>query len=524
MINQKIYAESLADELLISEIIDGSTVPTFVINKEHILVYWNKALEKLSGCLAEDMIGTDQQWKPFRNEKRPIMADVILDQFEAGEIDKYYGEKWCKSRLIEGGYEAEEFFPNLDKWIFFTAAPIKNLEGKIIGAIETFWDTTDKKKAEEELEWRNKKLVELHERYISLFNNDPNPIFIIDAKTLKILDINRRAELYYKYSKKELYLTNFLELGDKNDREILKGLKELSDDQSILFSKKKHYKKGRVSFYVNINVSYVTYRENNLFIASTTDVSEVVEKDIQLIQASKMTTLGLMASGMAHEINQPLNVLQICADLFMKMIKKGKPISIEQLKDIAEDISNNVVRASLIIKHLRDFSRQSDVVRNKVDLNTSIREVFNVLGYQIKSNNIQLILELNYNLPSIMADYNRLEQVFINLVTNAIDAMNEKESISEKKFNKLLTIKTFVGNNNMVVAAVSDTGIGMSKETMDKIFEPFFTTKMVGKGTGLGVSISHGIVEDYEGKINIISELGKGTTFKVTFPAVIESP
>ncbi len=112
-----------------------------------------------------------------------------------------------------------------------------------------------------------------------------------------------------------------------------------------------------------------------------------------------------------------------------------------------------------------------------------------------------------------------MEQVFINLVTNAIDAMEEKEEKDdEKDFEKLLTVKTFA-ENNIVTATVADTGIGMSKDTISKIFEPFFTTKMVGKGTGLGVSISHGIVEDYDGKIDIISEIGKGTTFKVAFPA-----
>ncbi len=519
MTNQRVYEESLADELLISQIIDGSTAPTFVINKEHIVDHWNKALERLTGCLAEEIVGTDRQWKPFRNKKRPIMADIILDQYEAGEIDKYYGKKWRRSRLIEGGYEAEEFFPNLNKWIFFTAAPIKNTEGKIIGAIETLWDTTEKKEAEDQLERKNRRLADLHERYISLFDNDPNPIFIVDAKTLRILDMNRRAEICYNYSKEELHNSLFLKLGDENDEEILKGLKELKDEQSLLFSKKKHYKKGGVPFHVNISVSYATYKKNDVFIASTTDVSEMVEKDIQLIQASKMTTLGLMASGMAHEINQPLNVLQICADFFMKMINKKEKISFEQLKDIAEDISNNVTRAAAIIKHLRDFSRQSDAARNRINLNDPIREVFNVLGYQIKSHNIQLIIELDPALPSVMADHNRLEQVFINLVTNAIDAMDEKESGSKKEFKKLLTVKTFA-ENNIVAATVADTGIGMSKETIGKIFEPFFTTKMVGKGTGLGVSISHGIVEDYDGKIDMTSEIGKGTTFKVTFPAV----
>jgi signal transduction histidine kinase len=121
-----------------------------------------------------------------------------------------------------------------------------------------------------------------------------------------------------------------------------------------------------------------------------------------------------------------------------------------------------------------------------------------------------------------MAEHNRLEQVFINLVTNAIDAMDEKNETSRKKpAGKKLTIKSFA-QNGYVVVKVSDTGIGMSREVMDKIFEPFFTTKKVGKGTGLGISISYGIIKDYDGAIGIESEVNRGTTFTLTFPAISE--
>jgi signal transduction histidine kinase len=119
-----------------------------------------------------------------------------------------------------------------------------------------------------------------------------------------------------------------------------------------------------------------------------------------------------------------------------------------------------------------------------------------------------------------MAEHNRLEQVFINLVTNAIDAMNEKSDQSDNKdVEKRLTIKSYV-ENGQVAVDVSDTGIGMSEEVKNRIFEPFFTTKKIGKGTGLGVSISYGIVKDYEGTIEIETEVGKGTTFKLRFPAL----
>jgi PAS domain-containing protein len=129
-----------------SQIIQGSTIPTFVLNREHKITHWNKALEKLSHCSSDSMVGTSRQWVPFYGQKRPTMADVILDQIPAEEIKKLYGRSWRKSALIQGAYEAEGFFPSLGengKWCWFTAAPIKDHDDTIIGAVETFWDKTE---------------------------------------------------------------------------------------------------------------------------------------------------------------------------------------------------------------------------------------------------------------------------------------------------------------------------------------------------------------------------------------------
>jgi C4-dicarboxylate-specific signal transduction histidine kinase len=245
-----------------------------------------------------------------------------------------------------------------------------------------------------------------------------------------------------------------------------------------------------------------------------------VEKETLLIQAGKMTTLGEMAAGIAHEINQPLNVIQVCADFFLKMLKRGESIKDEDLKTMAMDIVSSVERAAGVIKHVRDFSRQSEVVKSKVNINDPIQDVFKVLGHQLKVHEIQVELDLSQNMPNIMAEHNRLEQVFINLVTNAIDAMDEKSNQGENhSAEKRLTIKSYV-ENGQVAVCVSDTGIGMPEEIKNKIMEPFFTTKKVGKGTGLGVSISYGIVQDYDGSIEIESKVGEGTTFKIIFPAL----
>jgi C4-dicarboxylate-specific signal transduction histidine kinase len=233
-----------------------------------------------------------------------------------------------------------------------------------------------------------------------------------------------------------------------------------------------------------------------------------------------MTTLGVMAAGMAHEINQPLNVIQVCADFFLKMLNRGATIEDEDLRTMANDIVANVDRAAGVIKHVRDFARQSELVHSKVNINDPIKDVFKVFGHQLKVHDIETVLDLDPDIPNIMAEHNRLEQVLINLVSNAIDAMDEKnDQPGSQDSSKRLSIKSFV-ENDQVIVHVKDTGTGMSEEVKHKIFEPFFTTKKVGKGTGLGVSISYGIVKDYSGSIEIDSEIGTGTTFILRVPAV----
>lgn len=679
--SREVELELLENERTQSQIIQGSTIPTFVINKDHIVTHWNKALEKLSGKQAKEVVGSNRQWAPFWQNERPTMADVILDQIDKHEIQKLYGSQWRESQLIEGAYEAEVFFPSVGKtgkWLWFTAAPIKSPDGTIVGAIETLWDKTEDKKAEEDRARHTRELatlcsiytalsapwsidlrieaamteiclylnaddaslflqgpsdslylkyhygkdkslspkdhpapykvylrhlatqgeiilwemiegsaqpellflaeqgfqssafipisakgkknfgilqiasrqskfihVERHaldlignrmgvaienallheqnkkseEKYRSLFNNDPNPIFIIGKDNFEILDINERARECYGYSRDELCGISFLNLGDPDDREVAYGFKHLALDQSILLDKRRHFHKNGRNFYVNISVSHAQYGGSDVLIATTTDVTESIEKETQLIQASKMTTLGLMAAGMAHEINQPLNVIQICADYFLKMLKKGQPVPEENLRTMSNDIISNVARASGIIKHVRHFARQSDVVTSRVDINKPIGDVFKVLGHQLKVHQIELDLKLTNDIPYIMADHNRLEQVFINLVTNAIDAIDEKaEQPENKNMTKRLHIQTYA-EGNTVSAAVTDNGIGMSDEVKNKVFEPFFTTKKIGKGTGLGVSISYGIIKDYQGTIDIDSKEGHGTTCLLTFPA-----
>jgi len=146
--------QSLLTSKMLAKVIDGSSIPSFVINKQHKVTCWNTASEALSGIKREEMIGTDEQWRAFYTEKRPAMADLIVDAAPANEIEVYYRGKCKKSDLIDGAYEAEDFFPDLGrngKWLRFTASPIRDNNGEIIGAIETLEDITERKGTEEEL-------------------------------------------------------------------------------------------------------------------------------------------------------------------------------------------------------------------------------------------------------------------------------------------------------------------------------------------------------------------------------------
>jgi PAS domain-containing protein len=180
---KQIETELYENEKSLSQIIQGSTIPTFVINREHVVTHWNHALEVLTGYNADQIVGTQDHWKPFRKHERPIMADVILDQLETGEINHYYGSKWRPSTLVEGGFEAEEFFDHLGeggRWLYFTAAPIKTSEGTIIGAIETLWDNTENKQAEVERRKYTRRIEESQRSLSQIIQSSTIPTFVLN--------------------------------------------------------------------------------------------------------------------------------------------------------------------------------------------------------------------------------------------------------------------------------------------------------------------------------------------------------
>ena len=356
------------------------------------------------------------------------------------------------------------------------------------------------------------------EKYRSLFDSGPNPIFVLDPTTLQILDVNPAALDTYGYEKGELLGRYFTELGEFEIRE-----QGLTLDAAIQWpngcfinQKARHLKKDGTPFYIRVKTCPIKYQDRQALILAATDITESIEKDAQLFQTSKMKTLGEMSAGMAHELTQPLNAIKIGSDYLRRKMQQGQLVTEKDLESVAEAITSQVERASDIINRLREFGRKPDFAKTPVNLNQVLTHVLQIIGQQLTLNNIRIECNLTEGLPDILANANRLEQVFFNLLSNARDAIEQLPGDATDSEARKIIVETYVDGDD-VLAAVADTGIGVADETKEKIFEPFFTTKEVGAGMGLGLAITYGIVRDYGGDIAVKSKPWVGTRFELRF-------
>ncbi|MGW8301249.1 MAG: PAS domain S-box protein [Desulfobacterales bacterium] len=395
-------------------------------------------------------------------------------------------------------------------WVVQTT-PIKNEKGEIVAAMEMNLDVTQTKLLEEELKKSEKK-------YHAIFDNIPNPVFVLDMDTLEILDCNTSVEGVYGYTKDEMIEKSFLELFKPEEQD---HYRELIKTTSVI-SQVRHLNKNGGSLFVNIRISPSEYPGEKVYLVTTSDITQRLQTEQQLIQASKMATLGEMATGVAHELNQPLSVIKTASQFFMKKISKKEKIEDDILVSMAEEIDAYVDRATKIINHMRQFGRKSDITLEKVQVNTVLKKALEILGQQLKVRGIEVILDLEDDLPLIMADSDRLEQVFINLLINARDAIDDRwQSQPHQKGDKKIRLKTKSGPREIAIE-VSDTGAGIPDPILERIFEPFFTTKKVGQGTGLGLSISYGIIKDCKGSIQAVARKDGGAGFIIKFPIAEE--
>ena len=235
------------------------------------------------------------------------------------------------------------------------------------------------------------------------------------------------------------------------------------------------------------------------------DVTQRERMEEQLSQTEKLTSLGLLAAGVAHEVNTPLAVISNYIQMLAKQMPEGDP-----RQAIIDKIVKQTFRASEIVNNLLNFSRTGAGDVRNISVNQVLEETLSLMAHPLKSSQIHVVKQLADSLPAVRGSANKLQQVFLNLFLNARDAMPG---------GGMLEIRTSAHNGSVEIE-IADTGAGIPREHIHRIFDPFFTTKASGRGTGLGLSVSYGIIKEHAGKIDVRSTPGKGTSFHVEFPAV----
>jgi signal transduction histidine kinase len=258
---------------------------------------------------------------------------------------------------------------------------------------------------------------------------------------------------------------------------------------------------------VNIAIAPLVSRDNEQIgrLVIFDDVTDRAELERRLIQADKLSSIGLLAAGVAHEVNTPLAVISTYAQMLAKQVAED-----EQKSRILEKIARQTFRASEIVNSLLNFSRTSTSELTEVQLNRVIQETLSLLEHELKKAGVEVRTKLDARLEPVKGNPGKLQQVFLNLFINARDAMEP---------HGVLEVTTSMGENGPVVEVI-DTGHGIAPEHLSRIYDPFFTTKSAKKGTGLGLSVTYGIIQEHGGAIEAVSRPGEGTCFHLEFPAI----
>ena len=336
----------------------------------------------------------------------------------------------------------------------------------------------------------------------------------------KVTYINRAMGELIQYKREEIIGRHIAEVyrrGIEQARDIMELLQKNEQAKNYEMEVKRRNGENRII----LNSLFLVRDAQNKVIGTAGIFKDITEQkqlaaklkmaQLHLVEASKLRALGELVAGVAHELNNPLMASQTILHLLLKNLREDFPEK-ERLTFIGK--CND--RIERIVEHLREFSRQTKPELKKIDINLPIENALLISARQLIDHGIAIVRQLSPGLPKIKGDANQLEQVFLNLIFNARDAMDEAGKVKE-----LVIASAYEAQapGPGVVVSIKDTGGGIPKEILSKVFEPFFTTKPVGKGTGLGLSLCFGIVENHGGRIAIESQPGRGTEVKVTLPA-----
>jgi len=409
-------------------------------------------------------------------------------------------------------------------------------KGMIIAAEEEvilIQDITERKRMEEKLRRFSEKLeLEVKERTKDLLKEKNYTRHLLESSSDfqlsinndgKIMDVNKAFEEFVGKNRKDIIGTLIYKYLPRKD--IKSFINEIFEKKKVRNIELSVDVPGKGIFYYNLFGTVFTTLDGELGVyMSARDMTkmrrqhdEILAKERQLAHTSRLSSLGEMASAMAHEINQPLSIISMVAEGIFRDIEKDR-IDISLLPKDLKDILSSIERIDRIITHMRTFARQPGEWK-LVEPEQILNNAFIILGEQFRVHSILVSRHIEKNLPPIKVDPNQLEQVFINILTNADQVLDEKKSQKEQmSFQKQMVVNIFQEGED-VVFEFADNGYGVPDEIKSRIFEPFFTTKKPGEGTGLGLSIAYSILnQSLKGRIWVEDNKMRGASFKVAIP------
>lgn len=522
---REMIEESLGTKEVLMAMIEAAPLAILAVDNDLKVILWNPAAERMLGWKKEEVFG---KLYPLL---LTCMRDEILEDFyraQQGKICRFFETR----RIRKDGTGID---------IRLSTVPLKNSKGFNIGTMAIMEDISERNTARQALK-------ESEESYRTIFNAANDAIFVLDAEDTTILDVNLKTCEMFGFEVPAVALRQSIEdmlagYPPYTLKDFLPLISEAMNGKTQKFEWLVKHSSGRL-IWVDIDMKRIVINGQRRVLAVMRDImdrkaAEEADRRMQekLLHADKMAAIGTLTSGVAHEINNPNNFIlsnaQFLSDVWPDiskilihyaeengeffLCKMPHSLASSKIPKIIDGIAEGSHRIKGIITSLKDFSRQEKTfLAQNVDVNKVIEASLTMLQSKIKKHTDFFECRLEEEIPLVKGNFRQLEQVVINLILNAIEALPARN-------HGVMISTSYSKVNCQVIITVSDEGEGMSEEIQKTIFDPFFTTKLDTGGTGLGLSITFTIIKKHNGTIECNSKLGEGTTFRILLPALINN-
>jgi PAS domain S-box-containing protein len=475
-----------------SELYDFAPTGFLILSSEKAIIELNHSASGMLGKSREQLTGSHFGF--FVSKESLPVFNTFFDNVICGRT-----KEKCELTLLTGR-------KNL-LYVYLEGIPVNQGDQCLINLT----DITSRIQIEQSLKFSEDK-------YKTLINASPDGIFLTDLKgaIMEVSDIG--LELIGADTKTELVGKNLLSFTPADEQTVIQEVIERTMNEGLVQNVELKVRKQNQSMFASEISATLIQGINGIpisFMVIMRDISQRKKMEAKQIHADRMANLGEMASGIAHEINQPLNIISMVMDKILFESAKVDTITYDFLKKKSDKIFENIIRIKNIIDHVRAFSRNhDDYILTVFDINASIENAVSMMVEQFKHLGIRLSLHLGSEVPQITGNTLKFEQVIVNLLVNAKDAVIERKNKQDENYKMVIGIKSYLEKDFLIIE-VTDNGIGIMTVDINNLILPFYTTKDEGKGTGLGLSICYQIIKDMGGTIDISSDKTNGTKIKL---------